>query len=71
MSENVLVRACAVAELPQSGTLGVELNGIPLVIVRGFFGEIIAKIAVPAVRERLTDAIEDELALTESIQGTR
>ena len=34
MSESVLVRACAVAELPESGTLGVELNGIPLVIVR-------------------------------------
>jgi 3-phenylpropionate/trans-cinnamate dioxygenase ferredoxin component len=34
MSENALVRACAVAELPESGTLGVELNGIPLVIVR-------------------------------------
>lgn len=35
-------------------------------VVRGFFGEIIAKIAVPAVRERLTDAIERELAITES-----
>jgi Fe-S cluster assembly protein SufD len=35
-------------------------------VVRGFFGEIIAKIAVPAVRERLTTAIEHELAITES-----
>ena len=35
-------------------------------VVRGFFNEIIAKIAVPAVRERLTDAIERELAITES-----
>ncbi|OBG34625.1 Fe-S cluster assembly protein SufD [Mycobacterium sp. E3198] len=34
-------------------------------VIRGFFGEIIAKIAVPEVRERLTDAIEHELELTE------
>ncbi|OBI46727.1 Fe-S cluster assembly protein SufD [Mycobacterium kyorinense] len=35
-------------------------------VVRGFFGEIIGKIAVPEVRERLTTAIEHELAITES-----
>jgi len=34
--------------------------------MRGFFGEIIAKIAVPAVRERLTEAIERELEITEA-----
>jgi Fe-S cluster assembly protein SufD len=34
-------------------------------VVRGFFGQIIAKIAVPQVRERLTAAIEHELAITE------
>jgi Fe-S cluster assembly protein SufD len=35
-------------------------------VIRGFFGEIIAKIAVPEIRERLTAAIEHELAITES-----
>jgi Fe-S cluster assembly protein SufD len=35
-------------------------------VVRGFFNGIIAKIAVPEVRERLTTAIEHELAITES-----
>jgi Fe-S cluster assembly protein SufD len=35
-------------------------------VVRGFFNEIIAKIAVPEIRERLTRAIEHELAITES-----
>ncbi|EUA34955.1 feS assembly protein SufD [Mycobacterium xenopi 3993] len=35
-------------------------------VVRGFFGEIIAKIAVPAVRERLSAAIEHELAISEN-----
>jgi len=35
-------------------------------VVRGFFGEIISKIAVPDIRERLTAAIEHELAITES-----
>ena len=49
----------------------LQARGIPeeqarRLVVRGFFGEIISKIAVPAIRERLTDAIEYELALTES-----
>jgi Fe-S cluster assembly protein SufD len=49
----------------------LRARGIPedqarRLVVRGFFGEIIAKIAVPQVRERLTDAIEKELAITES-----
>jgi Fe-S cluster assembly protein SufD len=34
-------------------------------VIRGFFGEIISKIAVPEVRERLTAAIEHELEMTE------
>ncbi len=49
----------------------LQARGIPeeqarRLVVRGFFGEIIAKIAIPAVRDRLTDAIERELAVTES-----
>jgi Fe-S cluster assembly protein SufD len=49
----------------------LRARGIPedqarRLVVRGFFGEIINKIAVPAVRERLTEAIERELAITES-----
>ena len=35
-------------------------------VVRGFFGEIISKIAVPDIRDRLTAAIEHELEITES-----
>jgi len=47
----------------------LRARGIPedqarRLVVRGFFGEIIAKIAVPDIRERLTDAIEHELAIT-------
>jgi Fe-S cluster assembly protein SufD len=49
----------------------LQARGIPedqarRLVVRGFFGEIIAKIGVPEIRERLTDAIEHELATTES-----
>lgn len=44
---------------------GIPEDQARRLIVRGFFGEVIAKIAVPAVRDRLTDAIEHELALTE------
>ncbi|HEX3544956.1 MAG TPA: Fe-S cluster assembly protein SufD [Mycobacterium sp.] len=46
---------------------GIREDQARRLIVRGFFGEIIQKIAVPAVRERLTDAIEHELELTEGI----
>ncbi|KZS75213.1 Fe-S cluster assembly protein SufD [Mycobacterium kansasii] len=35
-------------------------------VIRGFFGEIISKIAVPEIRERLTTAIEHELEITEA-----
>jgi len=47
----------------------LRARGIPeaqarQLVVRGFFNEIIAKIAVPAVRERLTEAIEQELQKT-------
>jgi len=50
----------------------LQARGIPedqarRLVVRGFFGEIIQKIAVPSVRERLTEAIEHELELTEGI----
>lgn len=49
----------------------LQARGIPeeaarRLIVRGFFGEIISKIPVPFVRERLTEAIERELAITEN-----
>ncbi|CAJ1504531.1 Fe-S cluster assembly protein SufD [[Mycobacterium] burgundiense] len=49
----------------------LRARGIPedqarRLVVRGFFAEIIAKIAVPEVRERLTEAIEKELEITES-----
>lgn len=49
----------------------LQARGIPedqarRLVVRGFFGEIIAKIAIPEVRDRLTAAIEHELAITES-----
>ena len=49
----------------------LRARGIPedqarRLVVRGFFGEIISKIALPDVRDRLTAAIEHELAITES-----
>lgn len=39
-------------------------------VIRGFFAEIISKIAVPEIRERLTAAIEHELAITEKTETT-
>src|ERR1700744_1574816 len=45
---------------------GISEEQARRLVVRGFFNEIIAKIAVPEIRERLTTAIEYELAITES-----
>lgn len=50
----------------------LQARGIPeqqarRLIVRGFFAEIIATVPVTAVRERLTDAVERELAATENL----
>ena len=52
----------------------LRARGIPedqarRLIVRGFFAEIIQKIAVASVRERLTEAIEHELELTEGTKN--
>jgi Fe-S cluster assembly protein SufD len=49
----------------------LQARGIPedqarRLIVRGFFGEIISRIPVPSVQERLTEAVERELAVTEN-----
>ncbi|MBS4729483.1 Fe-S cluster assembly protein SufD [Mycobacterium sp. SM1] len=44
---------------------GISEQQARRLVVRGFFGEVISKIAVPSVRERLTAAIEHELAITE------
>lgn len=45
---------------------GIPEDQARRLVIRGFFGEIISKIAVPEIRERLTAAIEHELAITES-----
>ncbi|RFD25725.1 Fe-S cluster assembly protein SufD [Mycobacterium uberis] len=45
---------------------GIPKEQARRLVVRGFFGEIISKITVPEVRERLTAAIEHELTITES-----
>ncbi|GAA3039637.1 Fe-S cluster assembly protein SufD [Gordonia defluvii] len=42
---------------------GIPEDAARRLVVRGFFGEIIAKIPVPALRERLTEAVEAELAV--------
>jgi Fe-S cluster assembly protein SufD len=45
---------------------GISEEQARRLVIRGFFGEIISKIAVPEIRERLTTAIEHELEITES-----
>jgi Fe-S cluster assembly protein SufD len=49
---------------------GIPEDQARRLVIRGFFGEIISKIAVPEVRERLTAAIEHELAITEKTEKT-
>ena len=48
----------------------LQSRGIPLdearrLVVRGFFADVIAKIGLPELEERLTAAVEDRLALSE------
>src|SRR5215470_14272646 len=69
------VQGCAARRSDDEQLFYLQARGIPedqarRLIVRGFVGEIIQKITVPAVRERLTAAIEHELELTETLQGT-
>jgi Fe-S cluster assembly protein SufD len=45
---------------------GIPEDQARRLVVRGFFGGIISQIGVPDIRERLTAAIEHELAITES-----
>jgi len=40
---------------------GIPLNEARRLVIRGFFGELVAEIEVPEVRERITAAIETEL----------
>ncbi len=49
---------------------GIPEDQARRLVVRGFFGEIISKIAVPDIRERLTTAIEHELELTEKTKAS-
>lgn len=63
--------ASAIGRFDDEQLFYLRSRGIPeeqarRLVVRGFFGEIISKITVPEIRERLTAAIEHELAITES-----
>ena len=40
---------------------GIPLTEARRLVIRGFFGELIAEIEVPEVRERISTAIEAEL----------
>ena len=41
---------------------GISFEEARRLVIRGFFGELIAKIGVPELEERITSAIEEELA---------
>jgi len=43
---------------------GIPLEEARRLVIRGFFGELIAKIAVPELRDRITAAVEGELTKT-------
>jgi Fe-S cluster assembly protein SufD len=53
--------------LDDEHTFYLQSRGIPFdearrLVIRGFFGELIARIGVPELEERITSAIEEELA---------
>ncbi|MBE9373487.1 Fe-S cluster assembly protein SufD [Saccharopolyspora sp. HNM0983] len=60
--------ASATGRFDEEQLFYLQARGIPRdqarrLVVRGFFGELLQKITVPEVRERLEAAIEDELAV--------
>jgi Fe-S cluster assembly protein SufD len=59
--------ASANGRLDDEQTFYLQARGIPYeearrLVIRGFFGELISKIGVPELEERITAAIEEELA---------
>ena len=59
--------ASASGRLDDEQTFYLQARGIPYeearrLVIRGFFGELIGKIGVPELEERITAAIEEELA---------
>jgi Fe-S cluster assembly protein SufD len=59
--------ASASGRLDDEQTFYLQARGIPYeearrLVIRGFFGELIGKIGVPELEERITTAIEEELA---------
>jgi Fe-S cluster assembly protein SufD len=59
--------ASANGRLDDEQTFYLQARGIPYeearrLVIRGFFGELISKIGVPELEERITTAIEEELA---------
>jgi len=59
--------ASASGRLDDEQTFYLQSRGIPFeearrLVIRGFFGELIGKIGVPELEERVTAAIEEELA---------
>ena len=59
--------ASASGRLDDEQTFYLQARGIPFeearrLVIRGFFGELIGKIGVPELAERVTAAIEEELA---------
>ena len=58
--------ASATGRFDEEHLFYLQSRGIPedvarRLVVRGFFGEVINRIGIPEVRERLTQAVEDEL----------
>jgi Fe-S cluster assembly protein SufD len=49
---------------------GIPLDEARRLVIRGFFGQLIAKIEVAELRERITAAIENELARLPGLQGS-
>ena len=61
------LRASANGRLDDEQTFYLQARGIPFeearrLVIRGFFGELIAKIGVPELEERITASIETELS---------
>jgi Fe-S cluster assembly protein SufD len=48
---------------------GIPVEEARRLVIRGFFGELIGKIGVPELRERISEAVEAELTKTAEVTG--
>ena len=59
-----MIRVCSTEDVPKGTAIsaGIEAEEARRLVVRGFFAELLARVPVPELRDRLEASIESRLA---------